>query len=299
MANDFEAVRGKLRGPVHPVLPAFDANGGLDIEATGQYVAWLVDNGATTVIVTAGTSRLNLLTMEETAALNRVVAQHCAGRAIAVAGNPPVGSTEAARDLLTQAAADGAHAFLALYGERYYGDRYVLSFFEAMPMRRASSGPTDVHPFSLALIAELAKMPAVIGLKEENGQEALRQRILIDYSDRLAVVLAGGGMRALLAAHGFGATASLVGIGSFSPQTELKVFEALEAGRFSDVRQTVAEIERPFFDAAIPIGWHTALKASLALMGLIPPYERAPLVPPTSEEMMALEQALRHGGWLT
>jgi dihydrodipicolinate synthase/N-acetylneuraminate lyase len=308
---DPDALRERLRGPVHPVLPAFDAAGGLDLDATAAYVDALVRRGAHCLIVTAGTSRLNLLSFDEVAALNAAVARACDGRAVAVAGNPATGSTAASLELLDRAERDGADAFLAVYSDRYYGDEPVFGFFETLaqasrlplllhtiPMRLASSGPTEVQPFHLPLVEKLAGLPNVVGMKEENGREVLRQQIVSRYDRRMTIVLAGGGMRNYLANWPFGASSYLVGVGSFLPEFEADFYSALQENRLEEARRAVFEYELPFFDVAVPIGWHTALKASLALMGLMPGYERAPLQPPTDRQQEALRSVLVRLGWL-
>jgi dihydrodipicolinate synthase/N-acetylneuraminate lyase len=301
----------RIRGPVYPILPAFTESGALDPDAVERYCRWLVEQGARTLMVTAGTSRFNLLELDEIHTLNRTVARACAGRAVAVAANPQAGSTAAAIAFAKATGDSGADALLLSYPERYYDDDAVIAYVEAvaaaspipvmihaLPMRLASAGPSSVHPFDLALCRRAAALPNVVGMKEESGQEPLKLRIMLEFAERWALVPAGGGMRNFLACQAFGARAYLAGVANFAPAVEEAFFAHVEAGRIEAARAIVRDQELPFFDVAVPIGWHTALKAAMALKGLFPPHERAPLRPPTPAQRERLAACMRALGWL-
>jgi dihydrodipicolinate synthase/N-acetylneuraminate lyase len=135
-------------------------------------------------------------------------------------------------------------------------------------------------------------------MKEESGQEPLKLRIMLEFAERWALVPAGGGMRNFLACQAFGARAYLAGVANFAPAVEEAFFAHVEAGRIEAARAIVRDQELPFFDVAVPIGWHTALKAAMALKGLFPPHERAPLRPPTPAQRERLAACMRALGWL-
>lgn len=309
--TDYSDLKKRLRGPVYPVLPVFRENGDLDVVSTRKYIQTLVSRGAETVIVTAGSSRLNLLSHEEVASLNECVVQACDGRALAIAGNPASGSTEMTLDLMHSAKKAGADAFLAVYSERYYGDVPVMDYFTALsreasigllihtiPMRMASAGPTQVQTYSLELVEQISNLPNVVGMKEENGNEVLRQRIVERFDESMPIILAGGAMRNYMSSWPFGASSWLVGVGNFMPELENRFHAHMKAGELDDARSIVFEQELPYFNVAVPIGWHTALKATLSLFDLMPPYERAPLPQPTSGEVAALRDICRELNWL-
>jgi dihydrodipicolinate synthase/N-acetylneuraminate lyase len=197
-----------------------------------------------------------------------------------------------------------------VYSERYYGDDNVVSYYTALaeatdlpllvhaiPMRLASSGPTQVQPFSLALLERLFAIDTVVGIKEENGLEVLRQQILHHYAASQAIVLAGGAMRNFLASQPFGADSWLVGLGNLFPAIEYRFESAVQAGDLAAARSIVFDQEAPFFDVAVPIGWHTALKATLDILGLMPGHEREPLPRPTGAQRESLLAVCARLGW--
>ncbi len=304
-----EQLRSKLTGPVYPILPAFCKNGDLDAEATGKYVQYLVANGARILMVTAGTSRLNLLSVAEVMQLNSIVAKQAGEQAITIAANPDYGSLAVSIEIAIEAKDAGASAFLLYYSERYYDDEAVFDYFSAvatacslpllihaMPMRGASTGPAAVHPFGVELVRRLATIPALIGMKEENGNEGLRQRLALEFGERLAIIAAGGGMGKYLSCQALGIPAYLTGLGNLNPALEQNFYDLCQQGKFAQAGEIVRRLEQPFFDVAVPIGWHVALKGAMDHLGLMPIYERAPLRPPTPDQLEKLSAIISQLG---
>ena len=57
----YEKIRKLIRGPVYPIPPAFNKDYSLDLDSVAGYVDYLNSFKVRTIMVTAGTSRLNLL----------------------------------------------------------------------------------------------------------------------------------------------------------------------------------------------------------------------------------------------
>lgn len=296
-----EQLRKKIVGPAYPILPAFTETGEFDEDSTAKYIRYLVKNGARVLLVTAGTSRLNLLSKSEIKQFNAILAKNKATDGVAIAANPDYGSLASTIEIAKAAEAAGADAFLLYYSERYYDDDAVFDYFSgvadacqlpllihAMPMRGASTGPTICHNFDTKLVKLLTNIPAIIGMKEENGNEGLRQQLLLEFSERMAIIVAGGGMGKFLTAQALGAPAYLTGLGNLNPNLAQGFFNACQNGDFAHARNIVRTMEQPFFDIAVPMGWHVALKGALNLVGLMPIFERRPLRPPSQDQLKTL-----------
>lgn len=80
-----------------------------------------------------------------------------------------------------------------------------------------------------------------------------------------------------LRSHKFGQRAYLVGIGNFFPWIEEAFFKAVSEGDIAKAAQIVDVIEKPYFDVAVNIGWHTSLKQALFVACQTAPWERKPL----------------------
>ena len=304
-----DQLRSRIRGPVLPIPTPFTVDLVVDLDATQRYVGWLVEEGVTTVITTIGTSRFNLLSREEILDFNAAVAA-AAGNAVAIVANGPVGDAAEGGRFAEHAQKCGADALLVYFPERHYGDDNTFEYFATvaaavdlpvliheMPMRNGLGAGS--HPYSLELIDRLLEIDNVIGLKEEALDVAHSQRVVREFVDRAVVVGAGGGMsRYLERDFAFGASAYLGGIGNFVPAIEHEFFAAMHAGECARAEQIVTEVERDFFAAAVPMGWHPALKRAMALKGLMPPYERGPMKNLSAQEEAALAAVMQRHHWL-
>lgn len=303
----YDELRGRLNGPVYPIPPAFSKDGSLDIEATKAYVQYLVKHGANILMVTAGTSRLNILSIEEVDDLNAAVAA-ASGGSMVIAGAAPYGGVATAVESSQKAQASGADAILLFYPDRYYDDTHVFKYYETVAastslgiMAHGVGIPNGigggVTPYSYELCKKLITLPAFIGMKEEFENEALRYKLASKLGVDMPLVVAGASMRKFLSCNNFGVNSWLVGVGSFLPEIEESFFKSFKAGRLEEAMGIVSDIENTFFEAAFPIGWHLAMRTTLGLMGLMPPHERAPLPNANPKDIKQLTETISRLGW--
>lgn len=278
-----------FKGPVFPIPTAFSQSGELDLESTIRYTNFLVDSGAKNLLVTVGTSRFNLLDLEEMLAVNQAVAQ--AGKAKGanvIVTNGLTGSLESTVQFAKEAAKHQADAMMVFYPERYYDDDSIIEFYEAisaestvplmiheMPMRSGTKGGWEQYP--MELLDRLLNLPRVIGMKEESGSFGHTYEIVRHYAKEYALILAGGAKRLFMAFLPFGADLYLVGVGSLTPKVALEFWRHIEEGRWEDALAIERDIEAPFFDVAFNVGWHLAMKKGLEYLGLMAADERLPL----------------------
>ena len=304
--SKYTTLKDQLRGPVYPVCPAFTANGEFDVEATGNYIDFLLSKEVKVVMVTAGTSRFNLLSIDEVKQLNEVVVSRCKGKAITIAANQMIGSTKDAIDFTQHAEGIGADIILIYYPERYYGDDKVYDYFatiadstdigvmiHANPMRRAAASPNPNVNYSVDLCTRLTRLENMVGMKEEHGNSVHTYNLATNLSNEMAFIVAGGSMRLYLSCVLYGVQGFLVGVGNFIPQIEEDFYQLAIKGDYQGALKIVKEVEEPFFTAAMPMGWHIAMKGALNILGLMPNHERAPLAPADSAEMESLKEALQ------
>ncbi len=104
-----------------------------------------------------------------------------------------------------------------------------------------------------------------------------------------AVVGGRGGMAAHLAAREHGQVAYLASVGNFAPAVELEFARLVAAGCRDEAQAIVEEYEKPFFDVAVNLGWHLALREAMAMAGHCPPFERQPMMRIAPDERRKLE----------
>ena len=308
----FTELRSRIRGPVFPVPVPFNEQEDVDYQALESYVTYLVSHGAPVIIATVGTSRYNLLTEEEMLEVNRVIARAAGDKAISVAAGPgPMsGSTRQNIYFAEKAKEAGADAIMLLYPERWYGDDPVVSFFHevcdavdigvmvhAVPMRDGFGGVDAKKYMGTLLLDRITQKDNVVGIKEENANRSIYEDILHQLNSRVPVIGAGGAMHRFINDIRLGAYTYLVGVGSFRPDMAVAFYQAAVERDEKKALDIARQFEEPYFDIAVSLGWHRALKETLALYELMPPYERAPMNRIDLSDREKLKDALQTLGW--
>lgn len=302
-----------LNGLVCPIPVPFESDGRIAKSALLGYCRYLVDSGVSALLVTVGTSRFNLLTREEMQSVNAIVAEACAGSetvAIASGPGPSSGSTQENLEFARAALEAGAHAMIAVFPERWYGNTHVQAYFQrladesplptlihAVPMRDGFGGIHDSKATGLELLKPLVDHERIVGIKEENGDRHEYERIVAHCLDRVTMIGAGGAMRRFQKDRPLGSTCYLVGIESIQPKLGLQFFDHMMNGQFDEAEQIAVQHEDPFFRVAIAFGWHRTLKAALSLLDLMPGYEREPFPVFEQSEQRVLSEVMNRCGW--
>ncbi len=296
-----------ISGPVIPVPVPFNEDESIDHGSLASYIGFLADSGIKTVMTTVGTSRFNLLNEDEIKQVNETIAGAGEKKLTVIAANPQFGSTVKCLEFAEHAKSAGADAFQAFFPERFYSDDYIYDFFTTvhdavdipiiiheMPMRNGLGGGT-AH-YSLDLLDRLTDLPRVIGIKEESLDPGYSQKILKRVGHKVAIIGAGGGMSRFLKDYWLGARSYLGGIGNFNPALELEFFGAMMSGDFKRAHEIVYNIEIPYFESVVPLGWHPSLKAALFLKGHMKPCDRKPFKTLTGEEEKTLKKIMQDLG---
>ena len=267
----------------------FDASGAVDEAAYRALVRYLLDHGSDGIVVAGTTGEASTLTDDERIALIRATIEECAGRGTVVAGT---GSNDTAHSVhLTEVSKDlGADAVLVV--TPYYnrppaeGIRQHVAAIAAVglpvvlyniPGRTGTNMPPE-------LIADLARIPGVVALKQANPDLAETQAVadtteLAIYAgndDMLMPVLEMGGVGVIsVASH-------LVGE-QMQQMAALVAAGDVEGARALDA--SLAPLWTGLFETTNPI----LIKAALDMLGIIPgDVLRLPLVQATPEERAAL-----------
>ncbi len=304
--KDHSRLRG-LEGPIYPILTAFGEDGEVDHAALANYVDVITRAGVPAILTTVGTSRFNLLSFEEIKKVNETVCRAAQKRCLVILAGPQTGSTAINVEFARHAQSVGADAFIAFYPDRWYSDGDILAFFKElsdsvdigimlheMPMRSGYGGNKQ---YGLDLLERLIDLPNVVGIKEECMDGSYAYQIHRRLSGKCGIIGAGS-MRNYLRDQNAGARAYLVGIENFFPRVGTRFAEAVKG---SDIRQAQAIMfayEDPYFDTAVQLGWHVALKETLHLLNLMPPFERAPLMRLPEDKRATLRALVEKLGWL-
>jgi len=279
------------------VVTPFDASGAVDEIAYRSLVRFLLAHGSEGIVVAGTTGEASTLSDPERIALFRATVEECDGQGTVVVGT---GTNDTAHSVhLTEIAQDlGVDA--ALVVTPYYnrppaeGIRQHVAAIAAVglpvvlyniPVRTG----TNMSP---ALIADLARIPGVVALKQANPDLGETQRVadeteLAIYAgndDMLMPVLEMGGAGVIsVASHLVGA----------QMQQMVAAVNAGDVKAAQAIDRSLAPLWSGLFETTNPI----LIKAALDMLGIIPgDVLRLPLVQATPDERAALAVLLESQG---
>ena len=264
-----------------PDLPTpFGEGGEVDLNAFARLCERQIASGASAMVVGETTGEAPTLTTEEKASLVRHAVEVAHGRIRVIAGAGS-NATERAIELTRQAEAAGADAVLSVVP--YYNKPMqsgIHAHFRAVA--GATALPVILHDipartlreFSDATLARLAESEQFIGLRDSSGDVGRLVRMRTSLPPHFHL-LSGDDLTALpfMAAGGHGCISAVTNL---LPELCQAVHASLKEGRLQSARYLFSRMG-PI--AGLLAAEHpAALKYALALLGLIRPDTRLPIV---------------------
>ncbi len=279
------------------VVTPFDASGAVDERAYRSLVQFLLAHGSEGIVVAGTTGEASTLSDPERIALFRATVEECDGQGTVVAGT---GTNDTAHSVhLTEIAQDlGVDA--ALVVTPYYnrppadGIRQHVAAIAAVGLPvvlyniPARTG-TNMPP---ALIADLARIPGVVALKQANPDLAETQRV----ADETELAIYAGNDDMLMPVLEMGG-AGVISVSSHLVGEQMQqMVAAVNAGDVKAAQaidRSLAPLWSGLFETTNPI----LIKAALDMLGIIPgDVLRLPLVQATPDERVALAALLESQG---
>jgi 4-hydroxy-tetrahydrodipicolinate synthase len=276
------------------MVTPFDEDGGLDEAGARRLAGYLVDHGSHGLVLAGTTGESPTLSDQEKLALLRAVRDEVGDDATLICGT---GTNDTRHTVeLTEAAAEvGADA--ALVVAPYYNkpNRAGLhAHYEAaasvglpvilynIPSRVVINMPPD-------LLAELARIPNVVAVKQANDDE-------LGPIEGLSVLAGNDGVFCRTLEFG-GAGGILVSSHIVGPRMR-EMWDAAQEGDLDRVREIDAELQ-PVYEATIVTSNPIPIKAALEMTGIIESGRlRLPMVAATDEERARIRPALEAAGIL-
>ncbi len=284
-----------IKEPVFPIIPCFTENEDFDLNETMKYAFFLVENGVTRLMTTAGTTQFNLMTASELVALNNRLNREIDAETIV--GAPTLNKAQLIEFIgqsLEGTDQNKTCSVLVTYPERYYSNEEVATFFSqlehqispavnvyihGLPMKDGIAGTKE---FDWPLIeCVLTSSSNIRGMKEECSSYELGFTLCASKPEETEYefIVAGGSMRRFLLLGAAGAQSFFAGVGSLLPRIELSFIQHYREGRLPEILNILRTCETPTFDVFMSMGWHKALRYAAKKMGIISTFERSPLGP--------------------
>jgi dihydrodipicolinate synthase/N-acetylneuraminate lyase len=273
----------------------------LETESTSEYVKYLHDNSATTVMTTAGTSQFNLLSTKEIHQLNQSIVDNFDG--VSILGVPGCSTKDACNFVedTEQYKKDNTHV-MALYPDRFYDKNTVIDhvsrisdawggpvYLHTPKMRKGTGGDWD---YTAEVVNELYDTDKLAGIKEEHSDLSASYNFVSALNENIDVIVAGGSMRRFNYLESAGANAFLSGIGNLFPSIETKFLKL-----YPSWNNVSLGLETRFFNVFMKYGWHASLRSALKLLELTCLYNRNPwpeLSKNAKSEIMKIIEELEH-----
>lgn len=283
-----------------PALVTPFANGQVDLDALKKLVDWHVDQGSHGLVPVGTTGESPTLTHEEHDLVVQTVVTQAAGRIPVIAG---AGSNNTAETVRLVQAAKAAGADAALVVTPYYNkptQAGLIAHFTAaadcgLPIIIYNIPPRSVVDMSVATMAELARHPMIVGVKDATADlsRVPKQRM---YCGADFVQLSGEDATALgFNAHGGVGCISVTA--NVAPQLCAAFQELTLAG---DYAQALVALDRlmPLHEAMFLEPGLCGAKYGLSLLGHCSDEVRAPLVGLTDATKDRIKAGMVHAGLL-
>jgi len=284
----------EIGGVITAMVTPFAEDGSVDEAAARKLARHLIEHGSHGLVLSGTTGESPTLSDEEKLSLLRAVRDELGPEALLICGSGSNDTRHSER--LSAAAADtGADAVLAV--TPYYNKPNpagIKAHYEAVakaagiPVLLYNIPSRVVVNLPPALLAELAQIENVVGVKQANDDE-------LQPIDGLRVLAGNDGtfLRTLEMGEpgGILVAAHLVG-----PEMR-QIYDAVQAGDL-DRAQSIDEKLRPLYEV-LGVTNPIPVKAALELLGVCSARARLPIVEADDQQRAAVRQALEAQGLLT
>ncbi len=283
----------QLKGIITPLVTPFERNGEIMWQGVQQQIEHQVKCGVHGLVILATTGEAQSLSFEERKRIIEVAAETNAGRLPLVVG---VGGTNARETfaLIEYSEAVGADGLFVItpYFYRFTRDQYRAYYQEIsrrcktqILMYNSTYADTPLDP---ELVAELAELPNVTGLKEGNPLQTAE--VIRRTGGKLSVFTARDVY--LCETMAMGGAGGIFFSANAAPAFALELYERLSAGDYKRGLELQFQLA-PLIWALIARSFPAGIKAALNLLGLPGGYVRFPLTDYDDVELEKMRRVLK------
>jgi 4-hydroxy-2-oxoglutarate aldolase len=271
-----------LNGIFAPLTTPFAASGDIDTTAFAANIRAHLDSGLHGVVIAGSTGEAALLDEAERSSLVEV-AREVVPKNKAVIVGAGAESTRFAIRLAKNAAARGADAVLVV-APHYYGSAMTADVLLRHYRAVADASPVPVILYNIpkymhfaipaAVVAELAKHPNIIGIKDSSGNREIIAGFAESKSAKFSLLSGSGAM--LQYALGLGGTGGILGVSLFAPSLALGILSAMKRGDTAAATEAQEKVAPLHMKIVADMGV-AGVKAALDAIGLTGGALRPPL----------------------
>jgi 4-hydroxy-tetrahydrodipicolinate synthase len=285
-----------LRGVVVAIVTPFTKQEDVDLPGLERLTDHLIRRGVHAVMTTGGNGEFVHLSRQEKREVTERVVTVARGRVPVIAGTAACSTREAIELTLDAkgAGADGAILvppyYFKLPEEALFRHFAAVAKAARLPIVVYNNPAYTGHNLSTALIARLARVPGIIGLKQSQADMGQLVEAVRVAGDRIAILT--GIDSQFYPALCIGATGIFSTAACVIPRHMVAIYEAFRKGDHRAARRVHDEIQGINRYLEYDPGYVNSCKAALEMMGLPGGPVRGPMPPLTAAERTALRAAL-------
>lgn len=291
-----------LSRPITSLPTFFHRDGSQDLDSLRTTVDFCLDNGLTTLLLTAGDSNYELQTEPEIRAVARTVIEQAGDRGAVVVGTALPWWQDQTVEFARYVDGLGAAAVMVCRPMAARGDSPgfedpTWESYRAVA-EAVSCGIVLNGVFSMPLLERLADIPGVVALKEDAGDPWCHDA-LYAVGRKLAVFNGGQKWRFLYGVL-WGMVGYMTSYGPLAPQVTHRFWDAVQRRDLFAAGEVVDEYDNPYFQFAIghPKGFHPVRQAAFEIFGRGPRWMRAPQPSLDDSELAELRAVFQKQGLL-
>ena len=269
-------------GMATAIVTPMSSDGSVDFEAMGRFIDFQIENGINALVVMGTTGENATLEPEEQKEVIAFTVKHTAGRVPVIAGT---GTNNTAHVLENTAAACAVGADAVLVVTPYYNkatQKGLIQHFTTVA--DASTVPVILYNVPgrtgcnllPASVAELAKHPNIVGVKEASGNMAQVVELFAKCGDLIDIYSGEDALTVPMMSMGAKGTISVVS--NVAPKESVAMTDAAAAGDFKTAAALQCKL-LPLINALFCEVNPIPAKAGVAALGFGENYLRMPLTP--------------------
>jgi len=262
----------RIKGPLVPIMPAYTADGKLDLRSTCDWIDWLIKRNIKLFWMTPGTTRFKNLSDDEIRELTKAVAHVTKGRAILIAATAFHWTTKDCISFLEEAKRWGADIVKITCDWGRKPD-VNAEFEKNKTIAQASPLPLFTYAlpgFSHDFLRRILDLPQFVGMKHDSGnywRHTILLRIVRLHGAKFTC-MTGGSLKPYVLVHHFGAQAFAdIRICGIAPQLVIDFNRYIDERKYEKAVRIVQDYEEPMREAFSALSFRHPYRTCLHLAG--------------------------------
>ena len=297
-----DELKAALANPIVSLPTFYTRTGEQDLDSVRNTAEFSIEHGFRVLLLTAGDSNYDLQSEAQIRALARAVIEQARDRAAVLVGTALPWWQDQIVDFARYVEDLGAAGVMVLRppisgGNSPGFEDPVFDLYQAVS-KAVDCGLVLNGVFSMDLLKRLARIPNVVGLKEDAGDPWCHDALWAVGRD-LAVFNGGQKWRFLYGVL-WGMVGYMTSFGPLAPQVAHQFWEAVQQQDLFAAARIVDAYDNPYFEHSInhPKGFHPTRQAAFEIFGRGPRWMRPPQPSLDEAEMDALREVFDRMGLL-